>query len=137
MLVCDVFFSFFLKKEADDNDYQTEDSGSDATDSDIDIDENDEVKSDGEDDGEAKRKRRLVTKAYKVTLTRSPPIGRSSGQAKRSATKIRPKAVESDIFDKCQPEVAGGIISGVAVDQASVDIYVKCGDSMLNSGQII
>lgn len=57
-------------QEADDNDYQTEDSGSDVTDSDIDIDENDEVKSDGEGDGESKRKRRLVTKAYKVKTVR-------------------------------------------------------------------
>lgn len=57
----------WLLQEADDNDYQTEDSASDNTDSDIDLDENDEVKSDAEDaGGENKRKRRLVTKAYRV-----------------------------------------------------------------------
>jgi hypothetical protein len=37
------------------------------TDSDIDIDENDEVKSDTEDVGESKKRKRLVTKAYKVS----------------------------------------------------------------------
>ena len=44
------------------------------------------------------------------------------GQAKRCATKIRPKVVRGGIFDhfsnfdKCQWEVAGDVISGVAID---------------------
>ena len=51
--------------------------------------------------------------------TRSPPIVR---QAKRRATKIRPKSVGSDIFgripnsDKCRSEVAGDVIPGADVD---------------------
>jgi len=53
-------------QEVDDNDYQTEESASDVTDSDIDLDENEEVTSDVEVEGEEKRKRRVVTKAYKV-----------------------------------------------------------------------
>ena len=56
---------FICGQEADDQDYQSEASGSDEVDSDFSIDENDEVKSDAEDD-EPKRKRRVVTKAYKV-----------------------------------------------------------------------
>jgi len=55
-------------QEADDNDYQTEESASDVTDSDIDLDENEEVTSDVEVDGEEKRKRRVITKAYKVSV---------------------------------------------------------------------
>ena len=44
------------------------------------------------------------------------------GQAKRRATKIRPEAVGGGFsavyssFDKCRPEVAGDVISGVAAD---------------------
>jgi len=44
------------------------------------------------------------------------------GEAKRRATKIRPKALRSGIFshfpnfDKCRSEVAGDVISGVAVE---------------------
>ena len=44
------------------------------------------------------------------------------GQAKRRATKIRPEAVKGGIlgrfanFDKRRSEVAGDVISGVAVD---------------------
>jgi len=55
-------------QEVDDNDYQTEESASDETDSDIDIDENEEVTSDVEDEGGEKRKRRVITKAYKVSV---------------------------------------------------------------------
>ena len=55
-------------QEADDNDYDSEDSVSDEVDSDFDIDEDDEVRSDMEDDdSKPKRKRQgVVTKAYKV-----------------------------------------------------------------------
>ena len=45
--------------------YESEESDDDETDSDISIDENDEPKSDNEDEG-PKKKRRVVTKAYKV-----------------------------------------------------------------------
>jgi len=55
-------------QEVDDNDYQTEESASDDTDSDIDLDENEEVTSDVEVDGDEKRKRRVITKAYKVSV---------------------------------------------------------------------
>jgi len=53
-------------QEAEDNDYLTEESASDETDSDIDLDENEEVTSDVEVEGDEKRKRRVITKAYKV-----------------------------------------------------------------------
>ena len=56
-------------QEVDDNDYQTEESASDDTDSDIDLDENEEVASDVEVEGDEKRKRRVITKAYKVSVT--------------------------------------------------------------------
>lgn len=54
-----------------DNEYQTEDEESDVYDSDFSIDENDEPVSDQEED-ETKRKRRVVTKAYKEPK-REPP----------------------------------------------------------------
>ena len=42
------------------------------------------------------------------------------GQAKRHVTKIRPKAVgifgRFLNFDKCRPEAAGEVITGVAVE---------------------
>lgn len=57
----------FSIQEAEDNDYRSEDSDSESTDSDFSIDENDDVRSDDDDD-EPKRKRRVVTKAYKVKL---------------------------------------------------------------------
>ena len=49
------------------------------------------------------------------------------GQAKRRATNLRPKAVAGGIFgrfanfDKYRPEVAGDVISGVAVDYIGMD----------------
>ena len=65
------------------------------------------------------------------------------GQGKRRGTKIRPKAVGIDIlghfqnFDKCQSEVAGDVISGVAVDYVGMDVRSTFGESELNSGRII
>ena len=62
---------------------------------------------------------------------------------KRRATKSRPKAVGSGIlsrflnFDKCRSEVAGDVISGVAVESVGMDVRVTFGESVLNSGQII
>ncbi len=56
-----------ILQEADDNDFESEDSESDNVDSDFSIDENDELKSDDEDGHRPKRKRTgVVTKAYKV-----------------------------------------------------------------------
>ena len=58
------------------------------------------------------------------------------GQANRSASRIQPKAVNCGIIgDKCRPEVAGDVMSGV--DQVGVDVHVKFGDSLLNSGRLI
>ena len=60
------------------------------------------------------------------------------GQAKRRATKIRPRAVGGYIFgrfanfEKCRPEVADDVISGLASDYFGMDVRVKLGDSMLN-----
>ena len=65
------------------------------------------------------------------------------GQEKRRNTKLRLKAVGSGIFDcfsnfdKCRPEVAGDIISDVAVDYVHMDIHATFGGSKLNSGRII
>ena len=55
-----------IVQEAEDKQYNSEDSDSESTDSDISIDENDDVRSDADDDGEQKRTKRVITKAYKV-----------------------------------------------------------------------
>ena len=47
------------------------------------------------------------------------------GQAKRRATKIRPRVVGGDLY---QPAVVG---DGVVVEQVDVDVYEKCDDSTL------
>lgn len=60
-------------EEADDNDYKSEESDSESTDSDFSIDENEEVHSDANDDDEPKRKKRVVTKAYKEPKRESVP----------------------------------------------------------------
>ena len=65
------------------------------------------------------------------------------GQAKRRATKIRPKAVGSGIFgrfpnfDKYRSEVVGDVISGVAVNYVDTDARATLGESGLNSDRII
>ena len=65
------------------------------------------------------------------------------GQAKRRATKIRHKAVGNNIFgrfpnfDKYRSEVAGDIMSGLAIDYVGVDVRTIFGESALNSGRII
>ena len=57
--------------------------------------------------------------------------------------EIRPKAVGCCIFSrfsnfyKCRPEVAGDVISGVALEHVGMDVHAKCGESMLISGRII
>ena len=65
------------------------------------------------------------------------------GQAKRRATKIRPKAVGSGTFgrfpnfDKCRSEVSGDVLSGAAVHYVVMDVRSTFGESVLNSGRII
>ena len=65
------------------------------------------------------------------------------GQAKRRTTKTRPKAVGAVIigrfsnFDICRSEVAGDVISGVAIDQVGLDVRAAFGESGSNSGRII
>ena len=57
------------------------------------------------------------------------------GNAKRRVTKIRSKSagyVSAVFCDKCRPEVAGGVISGEAVEYIGVDVRVKLGDSRSN-----
>ena len=60
-----------------------------------------------------------------------------------SSEEIRPKAVGGSIFgrflnfDKCRPEVASDVISGVALFYVGMGVRAKFGDSRLNSGQII
>lgn len=61
----EIWFVLFDQEE-DDMDYKSEDSVSDNTDSDIDINEDDQLKSDVEDEGEGKPKKKLTSKAYKV-----------------------------------------------------------------------
>lgn len=68
-------FGLFCDQEEDDMDYKSEDSVSDNTDSDIDINEDDQLKSDVEDDGEGKQKKKLTSKAYKVGFSNcSKPV---------------------------------------------------------------
>ncbi|CAG9836880.1 unnamed protein product [Diabrotica balteata] len=54
-----------FEETASDNEYEAEEEGEDLVDSDFSIDENDEPVSDTEGDENQKKKRRLVTKAYK------------------------------------------------------------------------
>ena len=62
---------------------------------------------------------------------------------KRCATKIRHKAVGGGIldlflnFEKCRPEVADDVISGLVVEYVCMDSRLKLGDSTLNIGRII
>ena len=56
-------------------------------------------------------------------------------QAKRSATKIRPKAVGGGIFgclsnfDNCRLEVTSDVTSSTAVERVGMDVCVKFNDS--------
>ncbi|XP_019695821.1 vacuolar protein sorting-associated protein 72 homolog isoform X2 [Harpegnathos saltator] len=75
-----------------DHDYMEEDEGEDEVDSDFSIDENDEPVSDTEQEG-PKKKRRLVTKAYKepkatASHTTSTPKERKIKQPKQTKTFI-------------------------------------------------
>ena len=69
--------------------------------------------------------------------TRSPPIG---GEAKRHATRIRPKGVIFGSFsnvDDFRPEAQSDIISGMVVSPMGVKVSVKFGDSRSNSSRDI
>ena len=65
------------------------------------------------------------------------------GQAKRHATKIRPKpskaafSVVLSNFDKCRREVADDAISDAASAYVGQDVRVTFSDSGLNNGRII
>ena len=65
------------------------------------------------------------------------------GQVKLGTTKVRPNAVGCGIFvrfsniNKCRSEVAGDVISGVAVDKVGMDVRAICRKPGLNSGRII
>ena len=39
-------------------------------------------------------------------------------------------------FDKCRPEAAGNVISGIALDYVSIDVPANFGNYRLNSSQI-
>ena len=58
------------------------------------------------------------------------------GQAKRIATKFRPKIIGGGISTvfcySFRPEVVNDVISGVVVDQTGTDASVKIGDSRSN-----
>ena len=75
----------------------------------------------------------VINREIIIIITRSPPIG-GSGKTSRhqNLTEIRRRRHFRPLFNfgKCRPEVADDVISVVAV-------YVKFGDSALNSGQII
>ena len=65
------------------------------------------------------------------------------GRQNTAKLKFEPKPTEaafSAVFSnvvKCPSEVAGDVMSGVAVDQVGVDVRATSGESRLNSGQII
>ena len=70
--------------------------------------------------------------------TRSPPIGR---QGKAPTTKIRPKAVifgRLSVLYKCQPEIAGDVVSGMAGEYVGMDVRgVEFGDFRSNRSRCI
>ena len=75
-----------------------------------------------------------------VILQDKKPTHQLMGQEKRRVTKIRrPKAGQSgtSINDKCRPEVAGDVISGMVVEYANLNDCAQFGGSRLNSIQII
>ncbi|KAF5286399.1 hypothetical protein FQA39_LY16319 [Lamprigera yunnana] len=72
-----------FQETATDNEYEAEEEGEDQVDSDFSIDENDEPVSDNEEESQRK-KRRLVTKAYKEPIPKQKP---RSPKPKPSTTK--------------------------------------------------
>ncbi|KFM79296.1 Vacuolar protein sorting-associated protein 72-like protein, partial [Stegodyphus mimosarum] len=79
-----------FQDEADDVEYSEEEEESEDTDSDISLDEKDEPVSDPEEEEKAKRKHRVVTKAYK-----EPPKMKVKKEAKKVAFKMEPVASAS------------------------------------------
>ena len=59
------------------------------------------------------------------------------GEAKRRTINIGRSTAVFLNFDKCQPEVAGDVISIAALVYASADVCTKFGDSRLNNGRTI
>lgn len=77
-----------------DNDYMVEDEGEDEVDSDFSIDENDEPVSDHEQE-DPKRKRRLVTKAYKEPKSVSTPAQSTPKEKKPKVQKRDRVSIDS------------------------------------------
>ncbi|KAL5016487.1 hypothetical protein ScPMuIL_006076 [Solemya velum] len=80
----------------DDNDdeYQSENSESDMVDSDFSIEENDEVKSDVDDEDGPKRRKKLVTKAYREPVKKKPKPEEKKKSPKHEKTKAQPSSVQ-------------------------------------------
>ena len=79
--------------------------------------------------------------SHSHTLTRCPPIG-GAGKTPchNNSTQSRQRRQFLTFFsslDKCRPEAADGVISGVAVEKAHMDARVKFGDFTLNMGEFI
>lgn len=84
-----------FEEEAEDNDYNSEESDSESTDSDFSIDENDEVRSDVDDDDEPKRKKRVVTKAYKEPKREAPEEKKVKTEEKKKEKKKKTDDIPS------------------------------------------
>ena len=71
--------------------------------------------------------------AQPTKWTRSPPIGRAKQNAAPLKLKPKPSEVAFSVifqtFHKCRPEVAGNVISSVAIDYVGVDVRAKFSDS--------
>ena len=66
--------------------------------------------------------------------TRSPPIDWATRQ---NAAQLNSTQSRFSNYGQCKPEVAGDVTSGVAVDYVSLEICVKFGNPMLNTGRMI
>ncbi|XP_033096446.1 vacuolar protein sorting-associated protein 72 homolog [Anneissia japonica] len=88
-----------FSEEVDDNEYESEASGNEtSSDSDISASEDDEPESDNEDEG-PKRKRRVVTKAYKEPpkkVAPSKPKVTSKSREKTTSEKKTPQKMDID-----------------------------------------
>ena len=75
-------------------------------------------------------------------LTVPDKVVKFRGPRLNCSEESRPKAIGDGIFDSFfrdnfLPEVASGLISGVAVEFVGVDLNVKCGDSRSNRSRYI
>ena len=66
-------------------------------------------------------------------LTRSPPLNSPQSRRKRHLFL----AVFLKKFNRCRPELAGEVVSGMTVDWVGLVVRVKFGDSTLNSDRIM